>query len=126
MGSVAPVPRVLICDDARAFMVLLAHWLEEGDDFETLVPVADPDEAVRVAAVEAPEIIVLDHILGARTSADLIPMLRAAAPGAKIVLMSGMPHDVLERLAIVNGADGFVSKASTPEQIRAALLAVAE
>lgn len=121
MGSPRPVLRVLICDDARAYTALLTHWLTEDDAIEVLAPVADPDEAVRAIGSQRPDVVVLDHILGATTSVELIPRLRAAGPDARIVLISGMPPDVLERVARESRADGYLSKASTPAQIRAML-----
>lgn len=118
--------RVLICDDARAFTVLLTHWLREDPGIEVLEPVADPDESLRVVASDKPDVVVLDHMLGATTSAELIPRLRAVAPATRIVLISGMPADVLAELATESRADGYLSKASTPEQIRSMLHRVAD
>lgn len=118
--------RVLICDDAGAFTVLLAHWLRQDASIEVLEPVADPDESLRVVASEQPDLVVLDHMLGATTSAEMIPRLRAAAPATRIVLISGMPPDVLGQVATESRPDGYLSKASTPEEICTMLHRVAD
>lgn len=117
--------RVLLCDDARAFAILFSHWLREDGDIEVVATADDPDSARARAAEHQPDVIVLDHILGALTSDQVVPSLREAAPGAGILLISGMDGDTLEQAAADSRADGFVSKASGPEQMRAAVRAAA-
>lgn len=116
---------VLLCDDAVAFSVLVEHWIAEAGDLELLGTVSAPDEAVRVAQEQRPQVILLDHLLQSTTSDRLVPRLRSAAPDARILLISGMLADDLARVAAEGGADGSISKASTHHEICEAIRAVA-
>jgi len=109
------VIRVLICDDAPAFTELVRHWFDDAEDLE-LVGIATTAEGVLTQAAELrPDVIVLDHILGRRTSEDLAPRVREAAPGAKVLLVSGMPGHTLSEAADANGADAFLAKSADPQ-----------
>jgi len=126
MGVESPVVlRILICDDAAAFSLLLSKWMTADDQLEVVGTTSDPDEAVLLAKELLPDVVVLDHLLGNDTSATLVPRLRAAAPRIRILLISGMPTDRLEEASASSGADGFVSKASSGDHLRRAVHAVA-
>jgi DNA-binding NarL/FixJ family response regulator len=115
----------MICDDAAAFSILLAHWIQADGDMSVVATTSDPEQALVLAADHMPDVVILDHLLGAKDSAALVPDLRAASPAIRVLLISGMPVDRLEQASANAGADGFVSKASSAEQIRQAIHAVA-
>jgi len=104
--------RVLLCDDALAFPMLFRQWMRDcGVD---LVGHADnADDSVALAHRQRPDVIVVDHLLGDVTSAGLAPRLRAAAPGAKLLLISGMHDEALTAAAAAAGADAHLSKAAS-------------
>lgn len=116
-------PRVLLCDDAVAFSILFRRWMDEcGVD---IVGEADSaPEAVALAGDLQPNLIIIDHLLRDVTSDGLAPCLRAAAPNAKLLLISGMPDDKLAEAAAAAGADGHISKAATAEAMCDAVLTV--
>jgi DNA-binding NarL/FixJ family response regulator len=111
------VVRVLLCDDAAAFPLLFHHWMEDCEGVELVASTTDPQAAIELTAEHQPDVIVLDHLLGAATSHDLAPSLRAAAPAGRILLISGMPQAALAQIARDTGADAYVSKALTAEAI---------
>ena len=114
-------PRVLLCDDAVAFSVLFRRWMTDcGLD---LVGQADSAEAAEALATELrPDVIVIDHLLRDVTSDGLAPVLRNAAPDAKLLLISGMPDDRLALAAEAAGADGHISKAVSAQAMCDAVL----
>jgi DNA-binding NarL/FixJ family response regulator len=77
-----------------------------------------------MAAEQQPQVIVLDHLLPDATSEALLPQLRAAAAGARVLLISGLPADDLAEAARAAGADGYVAKWSTAEAMRSAVSAL--
>lgn len=109
--------RVLICDDAIAFTVLLEHWLRDCGGLEVVARTSTPEEAVHLAGLHAPDVIVLDHRLGATTSERLAPLLRDASPGSAVLLISGMADADLERAAAACGADAWLSKAASADAV---------
>ncbi len=117
----AQPPRVLLCDDAVAFSLLFARWMRDCG-VELVGQVDGADEAVEMAADLRPDVIVIDHLLRDVTSDGLAPRLRAAAPDAKLLLISGMPGDRLAEAARAAGADGHLSKAASAESMCHAVL----
>ena len=116
--------RVLLCDDAVAFSVLFGRWMSDGG-IEMVGPADAGDEAVRMAGEHQPDVIVVDHLLRDVTSDQLVPRLREAAPAARLLVISGMAGDTLARAAEAAGADAFLSKAATAEEMRGAVRALA-
>jgi DNA-binding NarL/FixJ family response regulator len=119
--------RVLICDDARAFAMLVRHWLSRCPDVEVVGVAGSGEKALELVSSLTPDVIVLDHLLYdmPRGSEDLGPMLRHRLPGLGIVLVSGMPEADLAGLAARCGADAHVSKASKPDALCGAVLETA-
>ena len=112
---------MLVCDDAYAFSALLSRWIDDADDLEVVADARTPDQARNLAAEHQPDVIVLDHMMRPQTSKELVPSLRAVAPLVSILLISSMPANVLERVAENSRTDGYVTKASSAEEIRAAI-----
>jgi DNA-binding NarL/FixJ family response regulator len=112
---VSPI-RVLICDDAAAFSILAAQWIANSPDLEAVGTVRSGPELLEVLGPVAPDVVVLDHLLGDLTSEELTPMLRALDADVAVLLVSGMPADVLEGIAQRSGVDSFVSKATRPDE----------
>jgi DNA-binding NarL/FixJ family response regulator len=91
--------RVLLCDDTPELRMLLRAAIEDGERQVTIVGEADDgDEALRLAAAEQPDVVVLDLEMPGPAPQELLTGLRAAAPGAALVTFSG--HDP----AVVAGA----------------------
>jgi DNA-binding NarL/FixJ family response regulator len=112
--------RVLLCDDAVAFSMLFRQWM--GDCDVELVGHADSaDDAVAMADRLQPDVVVVDHLLGEITSEGLSPRLRAVAPAAKLLLISGMHDEQLAEAAEAAGADAHLSKAASARAMCAAV-----
>ncbi len=72
-------------------------------------------QAISLAAGTAFELVLLDWNLGtAPGGAELVQALKAAAPMARVVVVSGEGGAAVVRLAIEAGAVGFVPKESSP------------
>jgi CheY-like chemotaxis protein len=117
------VTAVLLCDDAVAYGTLFRHWMRQAGiaDVEHARTAA---EALALAERLQPPVIVLDHLLPDGTSDELLPRLRAAAPHARVLLISGLPEDQLAAAATAAGADGHVTKWATAQSLSGAVLAL--
>ena len=120
-----PPVRILICDDAVLFATMLSVWFEEDPRIEVAGVATSAREGLELAERIRPDVVLLDHLLPDGSSPDVVPVLRARAPGAAVVLLSGLIGDVLAQAAADVGAQGWVSKASTHEEVRAEILRVA-
>ncbi len=115
--------RVLICDDAVAYGMLFMHWMRDCG-ITDVTQARTGAEAERLAGDLQPDVIVVDHLLPDATSVELVPRLRALAPEARVLLISGMPDDRLASAAREAGTDGHIGKASTTDAMRDAVRAL--
>ena len=109
--------RVLVVDDASAYGALVAHWLDDCHGVEVVGVAKSIEEALDQAATTDPDVVVLDHLLGTQASDATTPRLRQVAPAAKVLVVSGMAPDHLDRIAREAGADAALPKSSPPEAI---------
>jgi DNA-binding NarL/FixJ family response regulator len=115
--------RVLICDDAVAYGVLFARWMRDAG-ISDVAQARTAAEAEVLAKELQPSLIVVDHLLPDATSDSLVPRLRALAPDARVLLISGMPDDRLAVAAQAAGADGHLGKATSADAMRDAVTAL--
>lgn len=109
-----PAIRVAICDDSIGFRSLVRSWIRAEPGLE-LVGVAEDGAQVRqVVADRRPDVLVLDLVLpDVDDSPALVAELRAGHPGMRIVLMSSLQAQELERAAGAAGTDAHLHKATT-------------
>jgi two-component system response regulator RegA len=106
---------VLLVDDDRTF---LSTFAREFMRRRWRVSTAQTsDEATPRARADRPAVIVLDMMLGSESALELIPGLRREAPGARIVVLTGSASIATAVDAIKRGADHYLEKPATVEQI---------
>ena len=106
--------RVFHGDDNDAYRLLIEKTLPDEGGIEIVGGAGTADEVVAGVERAQPDVVLLDQLHGGQ----LIERLRAAAPGARVVILSGYEegsgNDELER-----GADAYVVK-SAPLAVLAA------
>jgi DNA-binding NarL/FixJ family response regulator len=113
--------RVLVVDDDPDYRLVVRLALEPGRGFEVVAEAGDGAAAVTAARREQPDVVLLDCRLPGADAFDTLPALRAAAPDARIVLVSG--HDPADlRLASRSaGAVGYLTKETPARRLGAEL-----
>jgi two-component system nitrate/nitrite response regulator NarL len=81
--------RVLVCDDTAELRMLLRSALEDEGGVDVVGEAGDGPDALRLAAAEQPDVVVLDLEMPGPTPAELLEGLRQVAPDAAIVTFSG-------------------------------------
>ena len=111
--------RVLVVDDQADLRLLLRMQLEV-DGHEVVGEAVDGSSALAQAQALAPQAVVLDRELPDGSGTDLLPGLRAASPGVRVVVFSADPagREAAERA----GADGFLLKGAPLAELSALLL----
>jgi len=106
--------KVMIVDDDRT-MVSLLRILLEMDGFD-VVHAANHDEILERMDVEKPDLVLMDVFLANQDGMDLLAQLRQKQNlmDLRVVMTSGM--DLADQ-AIKAGADAFLLKPYTPEQL---------
>jgi DNA-binding NtrC family response regulator len=104
--------RVLVIDDEPDIRMLLADLLDEDERCLDVRTVADLDSALAVVAEGCPDVIVTDFTFGRQTSADIMPVLRAHCPLARIIVHTSNGYLAMQAGVIDLGADLVLQKAS--------------
>lgn len=129
-----PPIQVLIVEDSETYLQGLTALLQREDRVVVVGTAGSQAEAVKCAAECKPDVAMVDLRIVSTPAASrrrfyhgirTIAELKATMPAVHILAMSTWHRKRHLADAIRAGASGFVSKSATPEQIIAALRAVA-
>ncbi|HEX9992958.1 MAG TPA: PAS domain S-box protein [Acidimicrobiales bacterium] len=115
---------VVLVDDAVDVRAVVGRQLRLSRRFTVVGEGGSGAEAVALAAEHQPDLVLLDASMPGRDGLDALPAVRQAAPGAKVVMLTGFAGSALERRARDLGAADFVDKAAPIRDLPGRLLAV--
>ena len=123
MNNTEPV-RLLVVDDHNLFRRGLIALLSRDTRLEVVAEARDAGEALKLAPVHAPDVILLDNHLPGVHGVDVLPQLCAVAPQARIIMLtvSEDANDLSQALA--RGAAGYLLKTVEGEDLVLAILQV--
>jgi DNA-binding NarL/FixJ family response regulator len=117
---------VMIVEDQTAIRELLAHYLSACPGFTVVAEASTADEALRLAELHRPRVVVLDWVLPNGTGLKFLREgLRGLQP-PRVLVFSGNTTDLAVREALSNGAKGYLEKTAKFAEFTEALGAVAE
>jgi CheY-like chemotaxis protein len=102
--------RVLLADDAEDIRLLLRLTLTSNQGFDVVGEAGDGEQAVRLAGVHKPDVVLLDLSMPVMDGLQAIPEIRRVSPDTKIVVLSGFDGARMKPVAIELGADAYVEK----------------
>jgi two-component system cell cycle sensor histidine kinase/response regulator CckA len=106
--------RVLVAEDDPAVRALTLRVLQSAG--YKVVGVENGAEAVRATERDAFALVLLDVVMPEMSGREAFKALRAAQPGARIVLTSGYTADI-EIRELVQGGQTFLQKPYDPEEL---------
>lgn len=116
--------RILVADDHALVREGIRHVLDAEPGFEVVAEAANGREAVELALVHRPDVVVLDITMPEETGLSAAARLRDLLPSARVLLLS--MHDQAEyvREGIRIGTHGYLLKDSAGAELRAAVRTV--
>ena len=102
--------RVLLVDDDPELRVLYSHALDTDGGFEVVAQAADGLDGVAAARRLTPDLVLLDLMMPVMDGLVALPLIRAASPGSRVVMISSLPPGGVAAAALAAGADAFVPK----------------
>jgi two-component system, NarL family, invasion response regulator UvrY len=106
-----PAPTtVLVVDDHPAVRLAMRRLLESLPGVDVVGEAATLAEAESVAGALHPAVTLLDISLPGESGLDGVPQLKRLNPGGRVVMFSLHDEPAYERIALREGADGYVVK----------------
>ncbi|MGH7520520.1 MAG: response regulator [Gemmatimonadales bacterium] len=124
-----PIPasriRVLVVEDNRLMRDGLARLLSVYSDVDIVASADNADTAAQQLRDVKPQVVLLDAALANGDSFTFLADLKATAPDAKAVVMDFVPAQQDVHQFIDGGANGFIMKDATADDIVTAIRSVA-
>jgi two-component system response regulator NreC len=117
--------RLLIVDDHQLVRSGLRRLLEAEEDFEIEDEAGTAYDAVRLARLHKPDVILLDVVMPGGNGLDAIPDIIEASPNTKVLTLSMQDDPSYVRQAFAAGASGYVLKEAADDELLAAVRTVA-
>ncbi len=119
----API-RILVVDDHTLFRRGLTALLARDDHLQVVGDAADAGEALRRAQELQPDLILLDNHLPGVNGVDVLPALRDAVPGVRILMLTVSEDEQDLAAALRGGASGYLLKTIEGDALVAAIIRV--
>jgi len=105
--------RVLVVDDEPDLRILLWLAVEADGRCQVVADASSGDEGVALASEHQPDVVVLDQMMPGLDGVRTMPLIRQAAPAAKVIMLSALGDAQLRERAMAAGADAYLEKASS-------------
>ncbi|MCE2501714.1 MAG: response regulator transcription factor [Dehalococcoidia bacterium] len=102
--------KVMIVDDHQIVRVGLKQVLEQTGEFEVVGQAGDGEEAVRVAAEVAPDVVVMDVMMPKKDGVEACREIMENAPEARVVMLTASTEENAVVEAVAAGATGYLQK----------------
>jgi NarL family two-component system response regulator LiaR len=113
--------RVLLVDDHQVVRQGLRAFLQLQPDVEVVGEAAGGEEAIAPAAAGRPDVVLMDLVRPEGDGIAAIRALAAAAPGARVVVLSSFADDERIFAAMQAGAAGYLLKDVDPDALAEAI-----
>ncbi|SDR68512.1 response regulator [Agrococcus carbonis] len=116
--------RVLIVDDQALFRGGIRMLVASQPDMVCVGEAADGAQAVRVAAEQEPDVVLMDVRMPVLDGISATARIVQARPATRVVVLTTFDLDEAAARAIRAGASGFVLKDAEPELVLASIRTV--
>jgi DNA-binding NarL/FixJ family response regulator len=117
--------RVAIVDDHPIVTDGIVANLRAPGDIDVVATGTSAADATQIARAHAPDVLVLDLELGGSSGLDAIAAVRAASPATRVVIFSAYAGEERVATAFERGADSYVLKGTSSDELVAVIRAVA-
>lgn len=109
--------RVLLVDDHALVRTGIRHILDEAPGIEVLAEASSGEEAVDLARSEKPDVILMDVNMPGIGGLEATRKIAAAAPDVKVIVVSVHSTDPYPSRLLEAGAQGYLTKDCSGEEI---------
>ena len=109
--------RVLLADDHAVVRKGIREFLEESGDIEVIAEAGDGREALRLVEERPPDVAVLDIRMPEVTGVEATRRIKALTPEVRVLILSSYDDDPYVFALLEAGADGYVLKTASRDEI---------
>lgn len=117
--------RVVLVDDHTLIRQSVAHVIAAAGGFDVVAEAGTPDEAAAAVSLHRPAMVVMDVGLPGRSGLDLALAFKRQHPGIRIMFLTMHDDAATIAQAVDLGADGYVLKSASTEELLMGLRAIA-
>ena len=115
---------ILLADDHQAFREGLSRLLGEQSDLEIVGEAADGLEAIRLAKVLKPDVVIIDVSMPNLNGLEAMKQIVAESPKSAVIVLSAYGYQSYVIPAMEAGASGYLLKTVGVREIAAAVRSV--
>lgn len=118
--------RIAIVDDHQIVRAGFREMLADESAFELAFEAGSGEEALRLLREKETDVLLLDLSLPGQNGVDVLRTARQRHDTLRILVLSGFPEDRFALTMIRNGADGYLSKSCSCDELVSAIHTVAQ
>ncbi|GAB4571367.1 MAG: hypothetical protein Kow0077_07920 [Anaerolineae bacterium] len=126
----APAPpraiRVVVADDHLILRTSIAYFLDDQDNITVVGEAGTGEEALQLVNEHQPDVLLLDLNMPDRSGLEILPQIRAQCPDTRVLVLTGRTEDSYIMRALQAGAQGYLLKTSSQEELLDAVYKVAQ
>lgn len=117
--------RIVVADDHDSFRESLVHLLSLDQEIEVVGEATDGEQARQLVLDLQPDVAILDLKMPGATGTQTTRRIKEEAPQVKVIVLSIFSQDRHIRECLEAGADRYLTKGISREELLAAVKAVA-
>lgn len=108
---------ILIADDHPIVRRGLSELINDETDMQVETEASSANETLEKMRLHRIDVILLDISMPGKSGIDAIGDLKVEFPDVPILVLSAMAEEIYAKRVIKNGASGFITKESAPEEL---------
>ena len=116
--------KVALVEDQPKVREIWTKLINSFPDFTCISACGTGEEAIRLIPQQQPDVVLMDIFLPRMSGIECTTRLKLQLPKLQILMLTAAEDDELVFMALEAGADGFLLKRTTPEDLRAAMVDV--
>jgi len=118
--------RILLADDHAVVRAGIRQFLERAEDLQVIAEADDGEMAQRLIAETFPDVAVLDIQMPKASGIEVTRWVRANQPKTGVLILTAYDDDPYVMAVLQAGANGYVLKTASPDEIVGAVREVHE